>query len=63
MPPKPKAYHRSNAELRTEIVELARLVSDLASWSELPPLPDHWYVKALRTRVNRATGMRNSRSA
>lgn len=55
----PIRFHRSNKALRAEIEEQARLIADLASWSELPTAPVHWYVQALRKRVNRAIGSRD----
>jgi hypothetical protein len=58
----PKTYHRSAKELRAEMENQARLIADLASWSELPMNPVHWYVQALPKRVNHAIGFRDERA-
>ena len=44
--------------------ELARLLCEIVSWSEMPTEGAcvHWYVKALRQRYNRAVGNRNESS-
>jgi len=58
---KPKTYHRSNAELRVELQEMASLLADLAAWAELPGAGAcvHWYPLGLRRRVDRAIGLRD----
>jgi hypothetical protein len=55
----PTTHHRSAKQLREEMQEQARLIADLAHWAELPVAPVHWYVRALRARVNKAIGLDN----
>lgn len=48
-------------ELQRRNEELARLLCEIVSWSEMPTEEAcvHWYVKGLRKRYNRAVGIRN----
>jgi len=55
---KPNTYLRSNAQIRGELTDGVRLVLDLAAWAGLPQVPEHWWVRRLRQRVDEFCGTR-----